>query len=165
MGLSEVGAGRCGLLPHTRLLESMKRKQQHAADATKICEGVAWVRCSEALHPLAAFRSLIQRGPAHSRCLPSCAPAVVRKAVHQPLSAKLWGAWFDSHEMSPHIFWQKSIAGSKLLLFVSSKKHRTSFKDDIVQTTVRFEPTTSGQVPIYYPTMPREHDKFTCRML
>ena len=54
---------------------------------TKTCEGPAWVRCSEALHPLAACGSLIKRGPAHSRCSPSCAPAVVRQAMGRGLGA------------------------------------------------------------------------------
>ena len=35
---------------------------------TKTCQGAAWARCNDALHPLAACGSLIKRGPAHSRC-------------------------------------------------------------------------------------------------
>ena len=47
---------------------------------TKTFQGAAWARCSDALHPLAACGSLIQRGPAHSRCPPGRASPTVRAA-------------------------------------------------------------------------------------
>ena len=62
-------------------------------------------------------------------------------------------------------FWQNSIAGSNLLLFVSSKKHKTSCKINKLQTKVGTEPTTSGQESIHWTAMPTEHENSTCLYL
>ena len=53
-------------------------------------KSTAWARSSDALHPLAACRSLIQRGPAHSRCPP--APCTTNRVV-APSSADAWIKW------------------------------------------------------------------------